>query len=294
MRSQVIIAATLILDSILFVLDLFVGIESGSRAVSSQAIYVAADLIGGLLIVLGSVASQRPPDDTHPFGRGKERFFWAFSASLITFSAAGLLVLVTALQSIAHPGEVVDLHADLFVLAGNIATSVIGILVTVRELRVHRSNLDEFLESYHMGLKSIFYQDVVSVFGGIVAFGGIVLVDVTGRSIFDGLGAFGVGVMLLITGLLLASESRPLLVGRGISPEAARRILQLVEHDHRVRRVRSLQSMMLGPEDMLVALRVNFQDGLTTDELETAVDQISAAVRNALPGVRHLLIEPES
>jgi cation diffusion facilitator family transporter len=294
MRSQLIVQATLALDSVLFVVDLIVGLVSGSRAVESQAIYIVADLIGGILIVLGSVASQKPPDDTHPFGRGKERFFWAFSASLLTFSAAGLLVLVTALQSIAHPTPVVDLRDDLLVLAATILASLIGILVTVRELRIQRQSLDEFLGSSHLGLKTIFYQDLVSIFGGIVAFVGIVLIELTHRAVFDGLSAFGVGVLLMVTGILLAAESRELLVGKGISPAAARRILQLVERDARVRKVRELQSMMLGPEDMLVAMRVNFQDGLTTDDLELAIDQISGSVRSALPGVRHLLIEPES
>ena len=106
--------------------------------------------------------------------------------------------------------------------------------------------------------------------------------------------AVGVGVLLSVTGVLLAGESRELLVGKAISPGEARRVLDLVEKDARVRKVRGLQSMMLGPEDILVALRVNFQDGLTTDQIEGAIDQISARLRESFPMMRHLLIEPES
>ncbi|HUI38136.1 MAG TPA: cation transporter dimerization domain-containing protein, partial [Thermoplasmata archaeon] len=93
---------------------------------------------------------------------------------------------------------------------------------------------------------------------------------------------------------LLAAECRELLVGKAISPEETQKILQLVERDPRVRRVRGLQSMMLGPEDVLIAVRVNFQDGLTTDQLESAIDQISISLRETYPTIRHLVIEPGS
>jgi len=126
------------------------------------------------------------------------------------------------------------------------------------------------------------------------AFIGIAIVYVTGRTVVDGLAAFGVGILLFLTGILLAAESRPLLVGKAVSPVQARTILQIVEKDARVRKVRGFQSMMLGPEDILVALRVNFQDGLNTDEIEAAIDQVSLALRQSFPAIRHLVIEPES
>lgn len=294
MRSQVIVGATLVLDAGVFAALLAVALETGSHAVLSQAIYVVADMVGGILLIWGFFASQRPPDEHHPFGRGKERFFWSFSASLVTFTVAGILVLISAFGSILHPTPVSQLPDAFLVLAVTIAASLIGIWVTVRELRREESSLTSFLESSHLGLKTIFFQDVVSVFGGLVALAGLLLIELTGKEIFDGFAAFGVGLLLLVTGFLLAAESRELLVGKAISPLVARRILQIVERDARVRKVRGLQSMMLGPEDLLVALRVNFQDGLTTDQIESAIDQLSVALRESFPTLRHLLIEPES
>jgi cation diffusion facilitator family transporter len=294
MRSQVIVGATLVVDAALFLALLSVGLASGSRAVLSQAIYVVSDLIGAGLLSWGIIASMRPPDEKHPFGRGKERFFWSFSASLVTFTLAGFIVILTGLASVAHPTEVTDLRYVFLVLGLTVVSSAIGILVTLRELSIGHLSLSEFLESSNLGLKTIFYQDLVSVFGAVVALLGIVFIEVTHRPIFDGLAAIGVGVLLLVTGVLLAAESRELLVGKAISPGEARKVLQLVERDARVRKVRGLQSMMLGPEDILVALRVNFQDGLTTDQIEGAIDQIAASLRETFPMMRHLLIEPES
>jgi UPF0755 protein len=97
-----------------------------------------------------------------------------------------------------------------------------------------------------------------------------------------------------LTAVLNPAESRELLIGKAISPEQARAVLAVVERDALVRKVRSFQSMMLGPDDVLLALRINFQDGLDTDQLEQAIDRVSASVRAAFPPVRHLVIEPES
>jgi cation diffusion facilitator family transporter len=294
MRPQVIITATMVLDAALFAVNLAVAIMTGSRAVLSQAVYVISDLIGGLLLVGGFVASQRPADHDHPFGYGKERFFWAFTASLLTFTVAGIVVIVPSIGQISNPGTVSDLGTALVVVAATGVVSVIGIAVTLRELRRGQQSLATFLESSHQGLKMVFYQDVVSVFGSLIALVGLVLVAKTHSDAFDGVSALGVGALLLVTGFLLAAETRELLVGKAILPEEERRIFVLVERDPRVRKVRGLQSMMLGPDDVLVALRVNFQDGLTTDQIETAIDQISISLRESFPALRHLLIEPES
>ncbi len=294
MRSEVIVEATVAVNAVLFVGLFTVGEISGSRAVLSQAIYVAADLIGALLLTWGIIASQRPPDDRHPFGRGKERFFWSFSASLVTFTVAGLLVILTALDALERPGEVTDLRVAILILAATVLSSLVTLYVTLRELRHANTSISTFLESSNLGLKIIFYQDIASVCGALVALSGVGLIALTHDSIYDGIASMGVGILFLITGVLIAGESRELLVGKAVPPDDARRILATVERDARVRRVRSVQSMMLGPEDLLVALRVNFQDGLTTDQIEGAIDQISAALRETFPTLRHLLIEPES
>jgi cation diffusion facilitator family transporter len=294
MRPQVIIAATILLDGILFGLNLAVAWVGGSRAVLSQALYNITDLVGGAMILWGFLTSRRPPDMEHPFGYGKERFFWSFTASVVTFSLAGLGVLVTGLDQILAPHAVGDLGAGLLVLGATLVLSLVSIWVTVRELRAGRETLTMLIESAHQGLKTIFYQDIVSVAGSIVAFGGLATVVATGNAAYDGWAASIVGVLLIATGFVLAAESRDLLVGKAIPPAQARQILSLVERDPRVRQVRSLQSMMLGPDDVLLALRVNFQDGLNTDQIESAIDQLSLTMRGAFPLVRHLLIEPES
>jgi divalent metal cation (Fe/Co/Zn/Cd) transporter len=215
-------------------------------------------------------------------------------AALVTFTVAGIIVFVSGLSQVTDPQPITHIPDALLSVGATLLASVGGIAVTVRELRSNRETLSTLLASSHLGLKTIFYQDLVSVVGAVVAFLGIIDVARTGDLVVDGLSAAVVGVLLIATGFVLAGESRELLVGKSISPAEAREVMKILEQDPRVRKVRSLQSMMLGPDDVLLALKVNFADGLTTDLIEQAIDDVSARIRRAFPPVRHLVIEPES
>ncbi len=294
MRSQVVVTASLVINAVFFVANLAVAIPSGSRAVLSQAVFSVTDLLGAVLLIWGFRASQRPASPQHPFGYGKERFFWAFIASFVSFTVAGLIVLVAGLERVLNPTPVSEPVYGVLVVGLSLAASVAGIVVTLRELRRARQTVGTLLESAHLGVKTVFYQDVVSVAAGAVAFVGIGLVALDGIDVADGISACIVGALLIIVGFVVSAESRELLIGRSIPEPLAREILGFVERDPRIRRVRSLQSMMLGPDDALVALQVNFVDGLTTDHIEREIDMLGAGLRAEFPQIRHIVIEPES
>ncbi len=294
MRAQVIIVATLALNAGLFAANLAVAIFSGSRTVFAQAIYTVTDLIGSGLLLWGLHVSRKPADYTYPFGRGKERFFWAFVSILVTFTVAGIIALVTGFEQAISPAPIHHELYGLAVIAASLGVSLGGIWITLRELRVSRESLQALLESANQGLKSIFYQDLVTIAGCIVAFSGLVTVYQTGYYWVDGLTAAIQGLLLVATGFLLTAESREYLIGRALDPQVARSLLGVIERDARVGRVRSLQSMLLGPDDALLALRINFRDDLTTDQIETAIDEITSSLRGSYPVLRHIVIEPES
>jgi cation diffusion facilitator family transporter len=294
MRSQVVIIATLVLNGALFALNLDVALMSGSRAVLAQAIYSVTDLLGAALLLWGLYASRLPADYRHPFGRGKERFYWALVSIVVTFTVAGIVALTTGIDQVASPVPISHIGEALLVVGATLAVSAVSIAVTLRELRRSQQTLQAFLESRHIGLKSVFYQDVVSIIGCLVAFSALVVVYRTGQYAADGAAAIIEGVLLVITGLVLTLESRGLLIGQALDPEEARTILSVVEQNPRVSKVRALQSMVLGPDDALLALRVNFHDGLTTDQIEATIDEVTLALQQSHPVLRHIVIEPES
>ncbi len=294
MRSGVVVGTTLVLGSILFAANLTVAVVTGSRAVLAEAVYTIADVVGSAVILIGLRASQRPADADHPFGYGKERFFWAFVSTLVIFALGGFLSLAAGVLQVATPGPVVNVSLGFWVVGATLATSVGGVAVAVRELRRSRATFASFMASVHQGVKTVVYQDLVSIGGAVAALAGLAAVDVTGRSEYDGLAAVVVGVFLIVTGVVLSAENRELLVGRAIDPSTARQIYTIAAQQPSVRSIRSLQSMQLGPDQLLVALRVNFQDNLTTDQVESAIDELAPRVRSAVPSLQHLIIEPES
>ncbi|MGI0071574.1 MAG: cation diffusion facilitator family transporter [Thermoplasmata archaeon] len=294
MRPQVIIVATLLLNATLFVVNLVVAVASGSRAILAQAIFTLTDLVGSGLLLWGLYLSRRPASHEYPFGRGKERFFWAFVSIVVTFTVAGVVALVEGIGQILSPVALTHIGEGILVVGATIIVSLLGIVVTLRELRLSRQTLTSLLESANQGLKAIFYQDFVSIAASLVAFLGLLIVYQTGHPEADGIAAALEGVLMIATGFVLTAESREYLVGRALAPEDARAMLLIVERNASVAKVRSLQSMLLGPDDALLALRINFQDGMTTDQLETAIDQVTGALRQAYPVLRHVIIEPES
>jgi cation diffusion facilitator family transporter len=294
MRPSFVYTATVVIDLLLVALNGAVADIGQSRIVLSEAVFSLADLLGGVMLLWGLVVSQREPDETHPFGRGKERFFWAFAASLVTFSLTGLGVFLVGFQQFADPHRVTDVGLGLLVVGATLAASTVGILILLRELRSTHASLSSFLISTQLGLKTVFYQDLISALASAVAFGGLLAVYRTGNGTLDGLTSMGVGAILVATGFLLAAESRELLVGKGITAGEAKEMLALVARSPRVRKVRTFQSMMLGPDEILLAIRINFVDGLTTDQIEIAIDEIGSFLRRKYPRIRHIIIEPES
>ena len=294
MRSELLIYATIALDLALFGINLLVAGSTGSRAVLSQAAYSLSDLLGTAFLLVGVYASRRPPDERHPFGFGKERFFWAFVATLVAFTLTGFFSLAVGTLQILSPVRVVDVAHALLVVAATLLASVAGLAVAFRELRRSRESFGALWESSQVGVKMIVYQDVVALVGAGVALVGLVGVYLTRQSAYDGIAAAVVGLLMIATGILLSAESRDLLTGRAIAPEVARSILMVAQRHPKVRSVRGIQSMLLGPDDTLVALRVNFQDGLTTDQVEVVIDELSSDLKASQPTLRHLVIEPES
>ncbi len=208
MRPRFIILATIALNAALFAANLSVALVSGSRTVLSQAIYTLTDLVGGLFLLWGLYVSRRPPDHEHPFGFGKERFFWAFVSTVVTFTAAGIVALVEGIDQLVAPIPVTHLGEGVFVVGATLTASVVGIWVTLRELRIARQTLQTLLESSNQGLKSIFYQDLVTIYGSVIAFAGLLIVYRTSDYWVDGAVAAFEGLLLVVTGLVLTAESR--------------------------------------------------------------------------------------
>lgn len=294
MRTRIVIIATVVLDAGLLGANASIAAWSGSRAVLGQAIFAAADLVASALLLWGLHVSIRPADSIHPFGRGREMFFWAFVATLITFLAAGFGALVPGVVQAVRPAPIDHIGASLAVLGATLVASVGGIWVTLRELERSRTTVRALVESPHQGLKTLFYQDIVMASGCSVALGGLLVVGVTQSFWVDGVVASFEGALLVAAGLVLLVETRDFLVGRALPADVSRSLLRLVEQDMGIGRVRSIESSVLGPEEALVAVRIHFLEGMSAGEVQSRIASLKERLWDAYPSMRHVLIEPST
>ena len=294
MRTRRVVLLTTIISSTFFIANLLAFLYSGSKAVLSQSLYAVTDIVGGLMIYWGIRVSREPPSHIHPFGRGKERFFWAFTAGLVTFSLTGAVVMIVGLLQFLDPARIVDIRGDLLVVGATLAAGTLSLAIAIRETRRDHLTVRELMRSDRQEMKVMVVQDVLGVLGAIIAIVGIYLVFMTHDERFDGAAATFVGALLVGTGIEFALEARELLVGKAIPVDEGKEILSIVERYPFIRGVVGIQSMMLGPDDILVILRLNFIDMLTTDDIEMHIDQLRRFVMAECPSVRHLIIEPVS
>lgn len=293
-KSYRTISITLIADGFLFVLILFISLVSRSEAVLSEALYQLSDVASGGLLLYAIWSSMRPADELHPFGYGLERFFWSFVSGVFVFSVNGAVSVLSGVFDALDGHAVKSIGASIIVLLLTIAASSASLLYILSRKRKLYESRQGALQQYHQGVRTVLLQDVMSIASSCVALVALVLVYYTGAIFYDSSAAIINGFLLLVTGLVLSAEARELLIGKGLNKAQMHLISRDLQTLPDVNRVREIKTIYLGPESLLIVIRVNFRDGLTTDQLEQAVDKVQGELNRRMPELKHVIVEPES
>ncbi|MEM3851555.1 MAG: cation diffusion facilitator family transporter [Methanomassiliicoccales archaeon] len=282
------ISVTLIADCLLFAGLLGVAAFSGSKAVLSEALYQFSDLASGGLLIYAIWSSLRPPDNRHPFGYGLDRFFWSFVSAVFVFSVNGAISIFLGL---AAPLKITltDISAGLISLAITCLISIVSLLYIIR---AGKGLEERKVSRFHQGIRTVLLQDVMSVVSSVVA--AIALLLYTSDRTLDADASIINGVLLMLTGLILAYESRELLIGKGLKADELARVSTIVEGNGKIQRIREIKTMYMGPDSLLLVLRINFVDDLDTDQLEQEIDRLQQILSSEIPELKHVIIEPES
>lgn len=274
-----------------------VALISGSTAMLAEALHSLADTGNQGLLLVGMRLSRRPADAEHPFGYGKERYFWAFVVAMTMFIVGSAVSIWQGISRVRSPHDIEHAGIMYVVLGVSALFEAYPWYVALTQLRREshgRGLLRTIRESKKPSLVTVFLEDTAAMIGLGLAAAGIVLSQVTGSSVYDGAASIAIGVMLFCVAAILAHESKSLLIGESVSREDHRAIEKAVLSVDRVQRILELLTMHLGPDDILVNINVQFRDGMSTDELEQAVDEIEALIRETLPGARRIFIEPDA
>ena len=275
----------------------FVGfILTGSAGLLAEAGHSVADTGNQGLLMFGSKRGKRPADHAHPFGYGPERYFWSFVVALVLFSMGGLFALYEGIQKLGNPHEIENAVIAYVILGISIALESFSLTTAVREanhVRNGRSWWNFIRTSKAPELPVVLLEDVGAEIGLLFALGGLTMAEITGDARWDAVGSIAIGLLLVAIAIILAREMKGLLIGEAASDENLEAISAALSGAAKVNGIIHMRTMHLGPDNLLVAAKLDFSPTLTVVELTLAIDGAEAALRAAVPLATTVYIEPD-
>jgi cation diffusion facilitator family transporter len=276
----------------------FVGfIITSSAGLLAEAVHSLADTGNQALLMLGGKRAERKPDAEHPFGYGRERYFWAFVVAIVLFSMGGLFALYEGIEKLRHPHEVDNLVVAIVILVVAIGLESFSLRTAYREASKRKDPKQSWWQ-YIRAEKSpelpvVLLEDVGAEIGLLMALTGVLLAHYTDEPRWDAVGSIGIGLLLVVIAMTLAVEMKGLLVGESASPEHVEQIITALTSTDNVRSVIHMKTQHIGPDELIVATKVEFEPTLTVSELASTIDAAERALREAVPIAKLIYIEPD-
>ncbi len=270
---------------------------TGSSTMFSEAIHSLVDTGNGFLLLVGIKKSKKPADATHPFGYGKEIFFWSFIVALLIFALGGGIAIYEGIKHIKDPQPLTNTGWNYLVLVLAMIFEGAALRVALQEFKVSRGSkpfIKALVESKDSTTVAVVIEDTAALLGLLIAFLAVFLGQQTGWVYFDGIGSLLIGALLISVSLFFAIECKALLIGEGLLSEDIEKITSILDKEPQVLKYRRPLSLYFGPNQVLVNLEVNFVDELTSDDIEDTIDRIESQIKTALPVVNRIFIEAET
>jgi cation diffusion facilitator family transporter len=275
----------------------FVGFAiTGSGALLAEAAHSVADCGNQGLLLLGHRRAQRDPDPQHPFGHARENFFFAFLVAVILFTLGAGFAAREGIDKLAHSHEVESAGVAIGILLAAMALEGFSLRTAVRAANQTRAEVGwwRFIrETKAADLSVILLEDTAALVGLLLAFAGVSLSAITGDGVWDAIATLAIAGLLAGIAVVLAIETKSLLIGEAASPEEAETIRRAIASTDVIRDVVHLRTEHRGPDEILVAAKVAVAPGTPADELAKAIDEAEARIRAALPSAHYIFIEPD-
>lgn len=270
---------------------------TGSSAMVSEGIHSLVDTGNGWLLLLGLKKSQGPADAKHPFGRGKELYFWTLVVAILIFAIGGGMSVYEGIKHLQHPEPITDPIWSYVVLGLAVIFEAYAWYAAFKEFsktRRHKNFFTAIQRSKDPTTFAVLFEDTAAMLGLIVAAIGVFLTDITGNPVYDGLSSLVIGAILALIAVLLARESKGLLIGEGMDEDLILDVKELVEKHKNVELSGLPLSMHFGPYDVLLALDVRFMPKVPAEEVSRTVKELEAQIREIHPEIKRIYIESKS
>jgi cation diffusion facilitator family transporter len=267
---------------------------TGSAAMLSEAIHSLVDTGNQWLMLLGMARAARPADARHPFGYGRELYFWVFIVALMVFAGGGAVSIAEGLDKVLHPSPVESAWVNYLVLGLAVVFEAFSFSVAVREFRVQKGSLG-YLEAMRTSkdpsVFAVLLEDLAALLGLVVALVGVVAAELLHLPQLDGAASIVIGGILIGVAGFLASESKGLLIGEAAAPELVDGITALARTKAQVAAVNEILTQHLGPRDVLVNLSLDFTDTTTAGVIEGTVSELEREIKARWPEVTRVFVE---
>ncbi|MCD9615900.1 cation diffusion facilitator family transporter [Chryseobacterium gleum] len=272
------------------------GSFTNSSSMISEGIHSTVDTANQLLILYGIKRSKKAPDQSHPFGYGKELYFWSFVVSILIFGLGGALSIYQGVAHIMEPEIMKDPFWNYIVLFLSLIFEGTSFIIAIKAFNQTRNGMgwwDAIVKSKDPSSFLVVFEDGAAVAGLII----VMILMWFSHSMqipeLDGLASVIVGLLLVFVSFILARESRSLLMGEGIASETRDKITRLAEKDAAVVKVKNILSTYQSPEEVILMLIIDLEEHLDTEEITEAIQRIRTDIKNEFKFVRFVIIQPE-
>ncbi|GAA1010046.1 MULTISPECIES: cation diffusion facilitator family transporter [Streptomyces] len=269
---------------------------SGSSSMLAESVHSLADSGNQFLLLLGGKKAQREATPQHPFGYGRERYIYAFLVSVVLFTVGGMFAIYEGYEKILHPHELEHWYWPVGVLVFAIIAEGFSFRTAIKESNEVRGKLSwtEFVRRAKAPeLPVVLLEDLGALVGLVLALGGVGLALITGDSIWDGIGTICIGVLLVLIAVVLAAETKSLLLGEAAGTDVVQQIEAAMVDGETVTRVIHMRTLHLGPEELLIAAKIAVRHDDTAADVAAAINAAEDRIRAAVPIARVIYLEPD-
>ena len=270
---------------------------TNSSAMLSEAVHSVVDTLNEILLLYGLKKSQQPANHKHPFGYGRELYFWAFIVALLVFALGAIVSIYQGIQHIRQPEEMSSPMVNYIVLIIAMlceGTSWFVALKTFKKTKGRLGYFEAFRRSKDPTTFTVLFEDSAALIGLLIALIGIFLAQMLHMPILDGVASILIGIVLAISAFLLARETKGLLLGETADPKLRHNVLQVAQDDFAVQSANGVLTEQMGAHQVIASLSLEFKDNLTSDDIEACVNRIEAKIKQIHPEIVALFIKPQT
>ncbi len=268
-----------------------------SSAMLSEGIHSTVDTGNQLLLLWGMRQSKKPADPRFPFGHGKEIYFWSFVVAILLFSLGAGISFYEGVVHMLHPEPMENAFVNYIVLIMAIVFEGGSCYVAFTEFSKVKGDYN-LMQAIKRGkdptMFVVLFEDIAALLGLVIALIGITIAVYTGDPRYDGMASMVIGLLLGVTAILLAYETKSLLIGESANPEVVEGINEILDNLEVVNHVNEVLTMHMGPEYILANVSIDFADHLSSDQIENVVSELDRQIKTSFPLVKRIFIEAEA